>query len=209
MSSRRLLTGILVMLFAAFMSLAATAQSDTGQGNTASSAQTGSNPNYGAKSNDSNNMSNATASSDHTFMKKAAEGGKAEVELGQLAAEKASSPEVKKFGQRMVDDHTKANQQLEQVANKEGVTLPTTLSAKDQALKDKLSNASGEQFDQLYMSNMVRDHRQDVREFQQEAKNGKDPEVKKFAQQTLPTLQDHLKQAESIAPKAKQQASNQ
>ena len=203
MSARRIFAGMIVMLFATFMSLTAAAQSS------AASSQTGSNPTYGAKSNDANNPAGASAkTSDHAFLKNAAEGGKAEVELGQLAVEKASSPEVKQFGQRMVDDHSKANQRLEQVANKEGVTLPTSLGAKDQALKDKLSNASGEQFDHLYMSNMVRDHQQDVREFRQEANNGQDPDVKQFAQQTLPTLQEHLKQAESIAPKAKQQASN-
>jgi len=203
MSARRIFAGMIVMLFATFMSLTAAAQSS------AASSQTGSNPTYGAKSNDANNPAGASAkTSDHAFLKNAAEGGKAEVELGQLAVEKASSPEVKQFGQRMVDDHSKANQRLEQVANKEGVTLPTSLDAKDQALKDKLSNASGEQFDHLYMSNMVRDHQQDVREFRQEANNGQDPDVKQFAQQTLPTLQEHLKQAESIAPKAKQQASN-
>src|SRR5436305_6156909 len=99
---------------------------------------------------------------DSTFVKKAARGGLAEVELGKLATEKASSEDVKKFGQRMVDDHTKANDQLKQIAGNKGVTLPTDLNSKDQALKDRLSKLDGEKFDQAYMKNMVRDHTKDV-----------------------------------------------
>lgn len=125
----------------------------------------------------------------------------AEVELGKLAAERASSPDVKQFGQRMVDDHTKANDQLKQVASEKGVTVPDKLSAKDEATKDRLEKLSGEQFDHAYMRNMVTDHTKDVSEFRTEAKAAKDPAVKDFAQQTLPTLEDHLKQAKSIAPK--------
>jgi putative membrane protein len=144
--------------------------------------------------------SHATAS-DRTFMRKAAEGGKAEVELGKLAQEKASSSEVKQFGERMVNDHTKAGDQLKQVAEKEGVTLPDKLNAKDAATKARLEKLSGEAFDRAYMQDMVKDHTQGVAEFRTEARNGKDPEVKNFASQTLPTLEDHLKEAKSIAPK--------
>lgn len=154
------------------------------------------------------NPSNSSASqstgklstSDRTFVHKAAEGGLAEVELGKLAAERASSQDVKQFGQRMVDDHTKANDQLKQVASEEGITLPDKLSAKDEATKDRLEKLSGEQFDHAYMRDMVTDHTKDVTEFRTEAKAGKDASVKNFAQQTLPTLEDHLKQAKSIAP---------
>lgn len=138
--------------------------------------------------------------SERTFVKKAAEGGLAEVEFGKLAAERASSQDVKQFGQRMVDDHTKANDQLKQVASEEGVTLPEKLDAKDAATKTRLEKLSGEQFDRAYMQDMVRDHTKDVTEFRTEAKTAKDPAVKNFASQTLPTLEDHLKQAKSIAP---------
>ena len=137
---------------------------------------------------------------DTTFMKKAAEGGLAEVELGKLATEKASNPEVKKFGQRMVDDHSKANEQLKQMAAEEHVKLPENLSAKDKATKARLEKLSGDEFDKAYMRDMVKDHKQDVAEFQKESKSAHDPAVKNFAQQTLPTLQDHLKEAEKIAP---------
>ncbi|HZQ23547.1 MAG TPA: DUF4142 domain-containing protein [Terriglobales bacterium] len=145
---------------------------------------------------------------DRTFVKKAAEGGLAEVELGQLATQKASDDEVKKFGQRMVDDHTKANDQLKQLAGTLGVQVPDHLSAKDQATKDRLSKLSGTQFDRAYMNDMVKDHTKDVVEFRHASKMAKNPEIKNFASQTLPTLQDHLKEAKSIAPKENKEASN-
>jgi len=136
--------------------------------------------------------------SERTFVKKAAEGGLAEVEFGKLAAERASSEDVKQFGQRMVDDHTKANDQLKELASEEGITLPDKLDAKDAASKARLEKLSGEQFDHAYMLDMVRDHTKDVTEFRTETKTAKDPAVKNFASQTLPTLEDHLKQAKSI-----------
>jgi putative membrane protein len=153
-----------------------------------------------AQSSASNSSSSSQLSSaDKTFVTKAAQGGMAEVQLGQLATEKAQSDDVKKFGQRMVDDHSKANDQLKSIASQKGVTLPTDLSAKDKAEKDRLSKLSGEQFDKAYMKAMVKDHKTDVAEFQKEANSGKDSDVKNFASQTLPTLQDHLKMAQQDA----------
>jgi len=154
-------------------------------------------------SNSTNAMGTAKhmTASDRMFIRKAAEGGEAEVELGKLAQEKAASPEVKQFGERMVNDHSKANDQLQEVVQKEGVTLPTKLDAKDAATKARLEKLSGEAFDRAYMKDMVADHTKDVREFKNEAKNGKDPDVKNFAAQTAPTLEDHLKEAKNIAPK--------
>lgn len=150
--------------------------------------------------------SSQLSAADQKFVKKAAQGGMAEVELGKLATQKASSDDVKKFGQRMVDDHTKANDQLKQIAGNKGISLPTDLDAKDQALKDRLSKLDGEQFDRAYMKNMVRDHTKDVSEFRKESTSAKDNDLKNFASQTLPTLEDHLKEAKNIAPKADKQA---
>jgi putative membrane protein len=140
------------------------------------------------------------STSDKDFMKKAAEGGLAEVELGNLAAKKAHNPEVKEFAERMVKDHTKANDELKDVASSKGMTLPHRLSMKDEAAKQKLSALSGDQFDKAYMSDMVKDHTKDVADFQHECTNATDPAVTHFATQTLPTLQDHLKEAKNIAP---------
>ena len=152
-------------------------------------------------SGNSASSSGKLAPADRQFIKKAAEGGLAEVQLGQLATEKADSQDVKQFGQRMVDDHTKANDQLKQVASQKGVTVPDKLSPKDAATKARLEKLSGKAFDRAYMRDMVMDHTKDVSEFRLESKNAKDPDVKNFASQTLPTLQDHLKEAKSIAPK--------
>jgi putative membrane protein len=155
----------------------------------------------------SGKMSAGTAMADTKFMKEAAEGGMAEVALGQLAVEKASSSDVKKFGQRMVDDHSKANDQLKQLATEKKVDLPQDLNAKDKATKATLEKLPGDQFDQAYMKDMVKDHKKDVSDFRRESKSAHDPDVKQFASQTLPTLEDHLKQAESIAPQGAMSAS--
>ena len=137
-------------------------------------------------------------SDDKTFMMKAAEGGMAEVQMGQLAQQNGQSQAVKDFGKRMVDDHTKANDQLKQVATQQGVTLPTDLNSKDKAEYDRMSKMNGESFDKAYSKMMVSDHKKDVAEFKHEASAGSDPQVKSFASETLPTLQDHLKMAEQM-----------
>lgn len=154
------------------------------------------------------NSAGHLAAADRTFIRKAAEGGMAEVQLGQLAADHASSQDVKQFGQRMVDDHTKANDQLKQLAGQKGVPIPEKLSAKDAATKARLEKLSGAAFDHAYMQDMVQDHTKDVSEFRTESKTAKDPDVKSFASQTLPTLEDHLKQAKSIAPKGAKKAAS-
>jgi len=132
---------------------------------------------------------------DQTFVTKAAQGGMAEVELGKLAAEKASSDTVKKFGQRMADDHSKANDELKKLAESKNITLPSTIGPEEKALRDRLSKLSGAAFDQAYMKAMVNDHVKDVNEFKMESKSGKDPELKAWAAKTLPTLEEHLKMA--------------
>ena len=139
--------------------------------------------------------------SDSTFAREAAEGGIAEVKFGQLAEEKGSSQEVKDFGKRMVTDHTKANDQLKADAAKEKFTLPTDMSKRDQTAYDRLSKLSGPAFDHAYARDMVRDHRADVAEFLNESKHGKQEWTKDFALQTLPTLREHLKQAEEMLHK--------
>ena len=143
---------------------------------------------------------------DHQFIKDAAEGGMAEVELGRLASEKASSNEVRKFGQRMVEDHQKANDRLKEIATKKGVDLPIEPNAEQKTTKERLSKLSGEAFDKAYVETMLKDHRKDVAEFQKESNNGRDPDVRQFASESLPTLKDHLREVESIAPKVQESA---
>lgn len=135
--------------------------------------------------------------SDKKFVEEAALGSMAEVRLGQLAQQKASSDEVKQFGSRMVQDHTKAIEQLSTLAKDDGVQLPSKLDSKHQRTYDKLSKLSGDEFDREYMKEMNADHKKDISQFQKAAKSADDPQIQQFAQQTLPTLQEHKKMGET------------
>jgi len=141
----------------------------------------------------------AAKSSDEHFVMDAAHDGMAEVELGRMATEKASKDEVKKFGQRMVDDHSKAGDELKSIAQTKSITWPTDLDAKHKAVRDRLSKLSGEGFDRAYMQEMVAGHQKVAAMLKTESTSGKDPEVKAWAAKTLPTVEDHLKQAREVA----------
>lgn len=142
-------------------------------------------------------MSNMAAA-DRNFLMDAAMGGMMEVELGRLAAQQGASDAVKQFGQRMVDDHSKANQELMNLAQGKGITLPTTMDEKHHKDMTKLSSLSGADFDREYVKMMVSDHRKDVSEFEKESTRGTDADLREFASKTLPTLQEHLKLAEAL-----------
>ncbi len=142
-----------------------------------------------------------TPAADSGFMVKAGGDGMAEVELGRLAAERASSSDVKAFAQMMVDDHSKANGELTSLAGQKSVTLPTEPLPPAKAAKDHLSTLSGAAFDKAYMDHMVKDHEKAVALFTKEASAGKDPDTKSWAEKTLPTLQQHLAKAREVAGK--------
>jgi putative membrane protein len=143
------------------------------------------------------------AAADRRFVQKAAMAGMAEVELGQLAQQKASDDQVKQFGAHMVQDHGKANDELKQVASAKGLQLPTGLDGKHAKGMKKLQQLSGADFDREYATMMVADHKEVVSEFQKQAKSSKDADVKAFAEKTLPTLQEHLKMAQALNGSAK------
>ena len=143
------------------------------------------------------------SSSDSKFVQAASAGGLAEVQLGQLAKDKGSNSAVKDFGQRMVTDHSAANDKLKGIASQENISVATSLNSNDQALYSRLQSMSGSQFDEAYINAMVRDHREDIAEFEKEANNGQDAKIKQFAMDTLPTLRDHLKMAEAAAAQLK------
>jgi putative membrane protein len=143
----------------------------------------------------------AVSGADKTFATEAAHGGLAEVQMGQLALQKASSPQVKEFAQRMVRDHTQANQDLMQLGKSENLTLPTQLDAKHKSEMDRLSAMSGNAFDAAYMQHMVQDHKKTAADFQKQAQSGSDPALKSFAQKYLPIIQQHLQMAEASAAK--------
>jgi len=152
---------------------------------------------------DSKMSSSKLSSSDSGFIKEAAQGGMMEVELGKAAQDKASNEKVKDFGKRMEQDHSKANDELKKIASDKGVQLSSDLDKKHKSTLDKLTKLSGAEFDRQYMRDMVSDHKEDVKKFQNEADKGKDADVKKFASQTLPTLKEHLQLAESTADAVK------
>jgi putative membrane protein len=138
---------------------------------------------------------------DRSFVMAAARGGLEEVELGKLAVDKAANADVKAFGQRMVDDHSKANDQLRQVVAAKSVTLPSGLDRKGHSDYDRLAKLSGAAFDHAYVDMMVKDHVEDVADFNRAAQNAGDPDVRRFASATLPTLQEHLRMAKDLQGK--------
>ncbi|MDB6036448.1 MAG: outer membrane protein-like protein, partial [Verrucomicrobiales bacterium] len=141
----------------------------------------------------------STASSaDTSFIKDAAKGGQMEVKLGQLGADKSSNAEIKSFGERLVKDHTKANEELMKIAQAKGVDLN---AAADHSAHDinKFSSKSGADFDKAYIRHMVSDHQKDISKFEKEAAQSTDTELKAFAEKTLPTLREHLRMAQDIA----------
>lgn len=137
------------------------------------------------------------------FMTRAAEGGLAEIETSRLAVSKAQNAEVKQFGQQMITDHTRANNELKTLAGKKNITLPTEVDAMHKAMATKLSGLSGAEFDKEYMRGQVEDHERSVALFQAQADNGADAEAKALAAKTLPNLKMHLEMARKINDKLK------
>lgn len=136
---------------------------------------------------------------DRTFLEKAGEGGMAEVQFGQLAQTNGSNSAVKNFGERMVTDHSKLDDQAKPLAARKKITLPTSLNFKDQSMYNQFVAKTGADFDRAYITAMIKDHKADIAEFQKEANSGGDADIKAFAQQALPTLREHLKLAQDAA----------
>jgi putative membrane protein len=134
---------------------------------------------------------------------KAAEGGMAEVTLGGAAAQRATSGDVKNFGNQMVTDHGKANDQLKTWATNKGIALPAELNDEHKKTSDELAKKTGSAFDKAYMDDMVKDHEKDVAEFQKAQTSVKDPDLKQWIDSTLPVIQGHLQMAKDIRKKLK------
>lgn len=139
------------------------------------------------------------AKEDRQFIMEAAQGGMLEVQMGKLAQQNGQSDGVKQFGKRLEDDHSKASEELKGIAQKLGVALPASLDKKHQGKVDKLSKVKAQDFDRQFAKDMVSDHEKDVKAFRKEADKGKNAEVKQFASQTVPTLEEHLKMARDLA----------
>lgn len=135
---------------------------------------------------------------DAEFVKHAASGGMLEVALGKLAKEKATGGDVRKFADRMIADHTKANKELAAVAKAAGYSIPDKLTPKHQEHLDKFKKEPSKSFDAEYVKHMVKDHEEAVEEFDRATREAKHPELKKFAEKTLPTLREHYAQIKQI-----------
>jgi putative membrane protein len=137
-------------------------------------------------------------SGDRKFIEEAAMGGMAEVELGRMVQSRAQNDQVKQFAQRMVTDHTKANDDLKQLAGSKGIEVPPSVDRKHQKEIDEIAKKDAAKLDREYMEHMVKEHKKDVREFEKQAKKAKDPDVQGFASKTLPTLKEHLALAQQV-----------
>jgi len=145
-----------------------------------------------------NNPTKGVDETDQTFMKDAAIGDLAEVQLGQMAQAKASNPAVKRFGERMIKDHSDASDKLKNIAESQHISLPYEVDAKHKDQAAALSRLSGPEFDKAYMQLMVQEHTKDVNTFKQEAANAHDNTIKQFAAATAPVLESHLTEAKQI-----------
>ena len=137
---------------------------------------------------------------DRAFIENAAHGGLAEIDLSKLA-QKSINPDVRRFADRMITDHTKINARLSVIADRYGVTAPQTLDIEHQKLREKLANEHDGPFDRDYAHVMVADHDQAIKLFQQEERPGHDAQLARFARDTLPTLQEHRRMAAALADK--------
>lgn len=175
---------------------------NTVSGKASNAASTVANAASSAVNTVSNAVSGATATSPESFMKDAAQGGMAEVKMGQLAAKNAKDPEVKKFGQMMVTEHGAAGKDLEALAKKKNYALPTDIGS-HQSTYDKLSKVTGPDFDTEYVNEMINDHEADLKAFQKQAESSSDPDVKAFAAKGAQMVQKHLDAIKAIQAKMK------
>ena len=148
-----------------------------------------------------NNTQNSPqgAMADKAFVSKALQGGLTEVQLGQLTLQKSENPQVKEFAQKMIDDHTRLGEQMKPVAKQLNVSIPDQPSKKDRKLISQMQSLSGTAYDQAYVKDMVKDHKQDLSDFQAEASNGSDPTVKDAATQGSKVIAQHLQMAQQLA----------
>ena len=141
------------------------------------------------------------ADTDRDFVMKASAAGLAEVNLGSMAAKQATNADVKKFGQNVVADHNKVNRELLRIADRKRFTPARAMDDTHRQLANRLAQLRGADFDRQFMGQIVKDHKEAIALFENEAKNGNDKDLKEFASKTLPALREHLKMAESLDSK--------
>lgn len=192
---------VMILALAAGMMLDASfarGQATTQQGG-ASTQQPGATQGGGAASGQHHGMRGAMEHrQDRMFVTKAASDGQAEVQLSQLALQKSGNDEVKKLAQQMVDDHTKANTQLAQLAQQHQIQLSEQPAQEHRKTLDRFNSLSGAEFDKAYVAQLLKDHQRDIKLFEKHAKSGENEAFKSFAQQQLPILRQHLQHVEQV-----------
>lgn len=141
----------------------------------------------------------AQGNMDAMWVREAAIGGMFEVQVSQLAVQKAQSPEIKQFAQRLIDDHTKANQQLMQIAQTKKLEVPTALDQAHQEKLAKMQQKSGAMFDKHWIAHQTAHHVHDILSYRDASTDLKDDDLKKFAASQIPILQQHYQQAARLA----------
>lgn len=219
---------VVVMLFGAIVfagnagsstrDLAQENQNQNSNANQNRNANENANRNANLVTNKNSNNSNATAGEaatatgmsarDQKFIMDKAMSGMMEVELGRWAAQKGTSEAVKQFGRRVVEDHTKVNTELTQLATSKGITLATEMDRKHQSNISKISRLTGEEFDRAFSKMMLKSHEASVKDFEKQSTSGEDAELKAFASKILPTLQEHLQMARALPGNAGSGGSN-
>lgn len=156
----------------------------------------------GARKSDAKGTKEA-AVSDEDFVAKALSGGMLEVESGRSAQGQTRTEQVKSFARKMVEDHTKSNQELATLAARKNIRIPKGMSEKHFEVIKRLARLTDRPFDAEFAKAQVESHEEAVSLFESASKGVKDQDLKAFAEKTLPTLRDHLKMARELRDKAK------
>ena len=197
--SHRIALAIGLLCLAASGSVAAQTGATTSGSTSGSSATAGGNPSAGGAATTSRASAGSAQAADRPFMEKAAMSDMAEIQLSQIAQQKATRDDVKQLAGRMVQDHSKTSSELKTIAGAANVTLPTTLDRKHQQAVQKLQGmTAGADFDRQYLNLLLADHKQAVALFRSESKSGKNPDAKAFAAKTLPALEEHLQMVQAM-----------
>jgi putative membrane protein len=195
---KKLSIALLALTFAFSTPFAARAQSTGHMGDSQTKTDS-------QQMNTSTGAQHATLSDkDMKFLRDAAKDNAFEIQASQIAAQKATDPNVKQFAEKLVNEHTQLSQDLSKLASSKGVTLPEAQLEKGDLKKlDKLNKASGDRFDKLYVKYMAKDHRDDIKDFKSEAKKGKDPDLEQWASNHISALQQHLDMAQNLENQGK------
>ena len=145
---------------------------------------------------------------DSEFVQEAIRGNLAEIQMGELAKERAQSKDVRDYGRMLVDDHSKANQNAIAAAKSMNIAAPTEPSEQQKKEHDAIANMSGSQFDSLFMSHMIQDHRHDIAQYKAQAQSGRSSKATDYAKSTLPTLNSHFSKAQAVQMKLADQSSS-